>query len=291
VCAVAHDDDVPPESKASWPLPETFLFEGQAVRYGTLGSAGKPPVVLLHGTPFSSLVWRRIAPHLTRERQVLYFDLLGYGRSEMRPGQDVSLGVQGRLFAALLEHWQLVHPDVVAHDFGGCTALRAHLLHACEYRSLTLIDPVAIAPWGSPFVRHVRQHESALAGLPPYIHAAILPAYIGGAAHRPLVADDLMLYVEPWIGPTGQAAFYRQIAQMDRRYTDEIEPLYSNIRCPVQILWGEEDRWIPLERGRELASRIPAATLHCVPRAGHLVQEDAPEAIVAALLGFPAPGG
>jgi pimeloyl-ACP methyl ester carboxylesterase len=277
------------DASTSWSLPETFTFRGQAVRYGTLGSASKLPVVLLHGTPFSSVVWRRIAPHLTVHRQVFYFDLLGYGRSEMRPGQDVSLAVQGRLFAALLEHWGLARPDVVAHDFGGCSALRAHLLHACEYRSLTLVDPVAIAPWGSPFLHHVREHEAAFAGLPPYIHAAILPAYIAGAAHRPVVADDLKLYIEPWLGASGQAAFYRQIAQMDQRYTDEIEPRLGEIRCPVQILWGEVDRWIPVERGHELASRIPKARLRLVPGAGHLVQEDAPEAIVAALLGFLAP--
>ena len=47
---------------------------------------------------------------------------------------------------------------------------------------------------------------------------------------------------------------------------------------------GEKDRWIPIERGRELASRIPGATLRCVAGAGHLVVEDAPEVIVAALL-------
>jgi pimeloyl-ACP methyl ester carboxylesterase len=52
------------------------------------------------------------------------------------------------------------------------------------------------------------------------------------------------------------------------------------------ILWGEEDTWIPLERGRELACRIPGATLRRVQGAGRLVQEDAPEAIVAALLGL-----
>jgi len=225
-------------------------------------------------------------PHLTEHRQVFYFDLLGYGRSEMRTDQDVSLAVQGRLFAALLEHWHLVRPDVVAHDFGGCTALRGHLLQGCEYRSLTLIDPVALAPWGSPFVRHVREHETAFAGLPPYIHAAIVPAYIAGAAFRPLSAQALQLYVDPWLGESGQAAFYRQIAQMEQRYTDDIESRYREIRCPVMILWGEEDGWIPIARGRELASRIPGATLHCVPHAGHLVQEDAPEAIVAALLGF-----
>jgi len=273
------------EARVSWSLPETFNFEGQTVRYGSLGEAHSPPIVLLHGTPFSSIVWRRIAPYLTEHRRVFYFDLLGYGRSEMRSHQDVSLAVQGRLFAALLKHWRLSQPDVVAHDFGGCAALRACLLHGCEYRSLTLIDPVAIAPWGSPFVRHVRDHEAAFAGLPPYIHAGVLRAYIAGAAFRPLPEEVLQLYVEPWISESGQSAFYRQIAQMDQRYTDELEPRYAQIRCPVRILWGEEDTWIPIERGRELAARIPGATLRNVPGAGHLVQEDAPEAIVAALLG------
>jgi pimeloyl-ACP methyl ester carboxylesterase len=269
---------------AAWNLPETFLFDGQEVRFGSLGRADHPPLVLLHGTPFSSVVWRRIAPHLAEHRQVFYFDLLGYGCSEMRVNQDVSLAVQGRLFAALLRHWCLSKPDVVAHDFGGCTALRAHLLHGCEYGSLTLIDPVALAPWGSPFVRHVRDHEEAFVGLPSYIHAAILPAYIGGAAFHPLPAPVLKLYVDPWLGASGQAAFYRQIAQMDQRYTDEIESRYGQMRCPVRIIWGEQDSWIPIERGRELAKRIPGSSFLAVPDAGHLVQEDAPEALVAALL-------
>lgn len=272
------------EAGGSWSLPETFLFEGQAVRFGSLGRADRPPLVLVHGTPFSSVVWRRIAPYLAERRQVFYYDLLGYGRSEMRPHQDVSLAVQGRLFAALLRHWGLAKPDVVAHDFGGCTALRAHLLHGCEYGSLTLIDPVALAPWGSPFVRHVRDHEAAFAGLPAYIHAAILPAYIAGAAFRPLPASTLQVYVDPWLGETGQAGFYRQIAQMDQRYTDDIESRYGEMRCAVRIIWGEQDRWIPVERGRELARRIAGSSLRIVPDAGHLVQEDAPEAVVAALL-------
>ena len=266
----------------SWTLPHAFVFEGQEVRYGVLG-AGKP-LVLLHGTPFSSAVWRRIAPHIARHRQVFYFDLLGYGRSEMRPQQDVSLGVQNRVFASLLAHWGIAGPDVVAHDFGGATALRAHLLNGCGFRSLTLIDPVAIAPWGSPFVQHVRAHEAAFRGLPSYIHRAILCAYITGAVHRPLAQEDLQVYLQPWLGERGQAAFYRQIAQMDQRYTDEVEPHYGEIRCPVTILWGENDEWIPIEQGRVLAARIPKAIFHAVCNSGHLMQEDAPEAIVAALL-------
>ncbi|RDI65224.1 alpha/beta fold hydrolase [Nocardia pseudobrasiliensis] len=105
-----------------------------------------------------------------------------------------------------------------------------------------------------------------------------------GAAYRPLREDDLRLYRRPWLGPDGQAAFYRQLAQMSDRYTDEIEDHYDSIDCPVTVLWGEQDRWIPLDRGRELARRIPGATLRPVPEAGHLLQEDAPEAVVATVL-------
>ena len=73
---------------------------------------------------------------------------------------------------------------------------------------------------------------------------------------------------------------------MDERYTREAESLYPTIRCPVQILWGEEDQWIPIERGRALQQMIPGSRFPPIANAGHLVQEDAPEAIVAALLRF-----
>lgn len=71
---------------------------------------------------------------------------------------------------------------------------------------------------------------------------------------------------------------------MDQRYTDEIESQYGQMRCPVRIIWGEQDGWIPIERGRELAKRIPGSSFLTVSDAGHLVQEDAPEALVAAFI-------
>ncbi|CAN7333353.1 alpha/beta fold hydrolase [Pseudomonas umsongensis] len=266
-----------------WPLAQSYRFNGHNVRYAVRGDG--PPLVFVHGTPFSSFVWHRIAPHFIATHRVYYFDLLSYGQSEKVDG-DVSLGVQNLLLAQLLEHWGLDRPDVVAHDFGGATALRSHLLNGKDYRSLTLIDPVALTPWGSPFVQHVRQYEGAFSGVPDYIQRAIVATYIRGAIKRDIPDDELAPYVQPWLGDPGQAAFYRQIAQMDERYTREAEGLYSTIRCPVQILWGKDDQWIPIERGRALQQIIPGAQFHAVANAGHLVQEDAPEAIIAALMRF-----
>jgi pimeloyl-ACP methyl ester carboxylesterase len=281
-------NDTVPESfgsidSAVWNLSRQFAFNGHEIRYEVMGEG--EPLVLLHGTPFSSIVWRRIAPWFAEHRRVYYFDLLGYGRSA-KPEGDVSLGVQNELFAALLDHWQLARPDVVAHDFGGTTALRTHLINGREYRSLTLIDPVAIGPSGSPFVQAAKDHQEVFAALPAYIHEAILRAYIGGAVANALRGNEVRLYLDPWLGDRGQKAFYRQIAQMSDKFTDDIEHRFKEMRCPVTILWGEEDAWIPLERGRELARRIPNAHFRSIPNCKHLVQEDAPEAIVGTVLEF-----
>jgi len=268
-------------------LKGSFDFRGHEIRYGILGPEGAPALVLLHGTPFSAHEWHRIAPWLARHFRVHFHDMLGYGASAKGDLPDVSLGIQNEVFAALLDHWGLERPHVVAHDFGGATALRAHFLNGCDYASLTLIDPVAIRPWGSPFVAHVRQHETAFAGMPAYMHGALVDAYLRTAIKRPIAAGELAPYKAPWLGETGQIALYRQIAHMDLRYTDEVEPRYGALRCPAQVLWGAEDQWIPIETGRRFHAMLPECRFIEVPGAGHLVQEDAPEAILAALADFP----
>jgi len=111
------------------------------------------------------------------------------------------------------------------------------------------------------------------------LHEALVRAYIGGAAHRRLRPESLDLLVAPWLGREGQAAFYRQIAQADQRYTDE--PRYAEIDLPVLVAWGVEDTWIPVDRAHRLAEQIPGAELHLVPEAGHLIQLDAPKQLTA----------
>jgi pimeloyl-ACP methyl ester carboxylesterase len=264
-----------------WNLDCSFSFGGDAVRYRVAGSG--PDLLLVHGTPFSSYVWHRILREVQRNWRVHLFDLLGYGQSTKREGQDVSLGIQNRVLAAFLAHLGLDRPVVVAHDFGGATTLRAHLIDGCAFERMLLIDPVAIRPWGSPFVKHVNRHEAAFRGIPAYIHEAMVASYLRGAIARDMPEAELAPYIAPWLGPVGQPAFYRQIAQMDERHTDEIEARLDRVRCPVTILWGEEDGWIPVAQGNKLQGMIPGSQLRIVAKAGHLVQEDAPEAIVAAI--------
>jgi pimeloyl-ACP methyl ester carboxylesterase len=244
-----------------------------------LGSG--PPLVFLHGTPFSSRVWAPFADALAGAYTVYLWDMPGYGQSSKAPGHAVDFGAQGELFADLLGAWGLERPHVVAHDFGGAVALRAHLLHGARYGSLMLVDVVAVPPTGSPFFRFVQANADVMPNVPAYIHAAIVDAYIRAASHRGLRDEDVEQLVAPWRTEEGQPAFYRQIAQTDERFLVEIDDRLDQVEEPVRIVWGSDDAWIGGEVAERLAQRIPSATLRVVDGAGHLIQYDAPVALAS----------
>ena len=173
--------------------------------------------------------------------------------------------------------------DVGKFAFGGAVSLRATLVGGASYASLMLVDVVAIPPSGSPFFQFVKRHPTTLDELPPYIHEAILRAYVSAASHRGLREHELAELVAPWRTEAGQPAFYRQIAQYDEKFLAENERGLGDLSIPVKVLWGRDDAWIPPATGRRLAKLIPGASYAEVPDAGHLMQYDAPVALATAL--------
>ncbi|MEL6725104.1 MAG: alpha/beta hydrolase [Pseudomonadota bacterium] len=258
----------------SWNLDQTFETQAGTVAAGSFGSG--PPLVLAHGWPWSSFSWHRVIPALAVSHTVYWYDMPGYGQSEMSPAQATSLDVQGGVFSEMLDHWRLEHPKVIAHDVGGAIALRAHLLGQVEFEKLVLMNVVAVRPWGSEFFEHVGKHIEAFLGLPPHIHKAVVDAYIRGALVSSLEDDDLDALVAPWITDPGRVSFYRQFEQADERYTAEIEGDFGKLRCPTTLFWGENDPWIPLSRGLELKDKIKPERFEVLSGLGHLPQlEDA----------------
>ncbi|WP_030703821.1 MULTISPECIES: alpha/beta fold hydrolase [unclassified Streptomyces] len=241
------------------------------------------PVVLLHGTPFSSFIWREIAPALARDHQVFTFDLPGYGRSERRPGQDLRLAAQARVFTGLLDHWGLERPRVIAHDIGGAVALRALLLEEARFADLTLMDAVACGDWGTGLFRLVRENAHVFERLPVYAHEALAESHLRFASGRGYRPDTLAAHLDPWRGEEGRAAYYRQYGQLEQADTDEFQHLLATVPVPTRIIWGREDGFLPPPFGEQLHALIPHSELHWIDGAGHAVQEDAPAQVLALL--------
>ena len=220
---------------------------------------------------------------LSERWTVHVYDLLGYGTSEKREGQDVSIAAQADLLVELLDHWGLESPSVAGHDIGAAIALRAHLLRGIRYRCLALADAVTIAPWITPLSRHVKRYLEAYQTMPHHIYRQVLAAHLRSAIHREVSDEVLAPYLAPWLGDEGQSAYFRQVAQFDERYTTEIEPLYGSVEPPVLIVWGERDGWLEPAFGERLHASIPGSRFRKIPEAGHFVMEDAPEVVAAAL--------
>ncbi|TVY43851.1 hypothetical protein LSUB1_G001149 [Lachnellula subtilissima] len=261
-------------------LPSTFQFQGWNIRYNLArpnnttasNQSQLKPVVFVHGTPWSSTVFQPVIKALLAKPsyQILIYDLPGYGQSqEFAPSPpsstpttspevqlfqgDTSVKFQAKALAELLKHVQLdgkadhAAPAVIAHDIAGTIVLRAHLLEACEFDTMMLVDANAVLPWGDGFYKLAREEPVSFLRLPPRIFEAVVRAVIQSAVHDPNVLktgwEDAL--ARPWIGGEAgeqQKSFVRQIAQADDGDVAEMLEggLYGLVRCDVKIVWGSK---------------------------------------------------
>ncbi|ORE90738.1 alpha/beta hydrolase [Aurantimonas sp. 22II-16-19i] len=271
-------------------ITENVLVGGCRIAGGAHG-AGEP-VVLLHGTPSSSLIWRKVAPRLVEAGyRVHVFDLLGFGLSErpQAPGVDTSISAQVAVLEKMLAHWKLERFHLVAHDIGGGIAQRFGVFHSDRLKSLTLIDVVSYDSYPSPRTRQqMEQGLEALIKAPDAAHRAHFRQWLLGAVHdkKHFAEGPLETYLDYISGPIGQGSlFQHQVRHYDPVHTLEIADRLSVLgRLPVQLIWGAEDAWQTPDWALRLHEAIPNSQLTILNDCGHFAPEDQPEAIAELIL-------
>ncbi|MFI0355821.1 alpha/beta fold hydrolase [Actinomadura sp. 9N407] len=269
---------------AAWRLPERVDVPGGEVATGTFGEG--PPVILVHGTPAWSYLWREVVPVLARRHTVHVWDMLGYGDSRLAEGAVPSIDLQARTLAGLIEHWGLARPSLVGHDIGGGVVLRAHLVHRVPVRGIALLDAAVLGRWNTPFTEHMRRYQEAYRTMPPHVFADIIAARLRTATHREMAAADAHAYLAPWAGAAGQGRWVDQVAGVTDDDTREVAARLGEIGVPALVLWGERDQWLDPATGDRLAAAIPGARRTRIAGAGHFLPEDAPRATADALSAF-----
>jgi pimeloyl-ACP methyl ester carboxylesterase len=267
-----------------WALREAVQLSRGRIAYDVLGSG--PPVVLVHGTPTSSFLWRRVAPALAEHFRVHVFDMLGFGASERHEDQEVSIAVHAAVLAELVAHWGLEAPALVGHDIGGATVLRAHLLEGVAVSRLALVDAVVLRPWITPTTQHIRAHLEAYATMPNHIWSQVTAAHLRRAVRREMSEEAFAGHFGQWAGPRGQALWLRNLRQFDEAHTAAFEDRLGAISVPTLVLWGAGDEWLDPAVGEEIERRIPGARRVLIPDAGHFAMEDRPEEVTLALRDF-----
>lgn len=268
----------------NWQLSRSFTSPQGEISWDVFGEG--PPIVLLHGTPNWSFLWRKVVDRLRGESRVYVFDWPGFGRSARFAGQNISWDEQARRLPELFDHWGLRSPMVVAFDFAPIFALRAHFFASLDIGGFVFADAAVIPPFITDFSRLARENMGTMRQLPTHVAEGMIAAHLAQTTYRPMDADTFEGYMSPWRGTEGVAAYWRAVACYDEQLAAPLVTRLPELAVPARLLWGEHDAWFPQQVARELAAAIPAAELRFIPDAGHFSPEDNPAAFAAELREF-----
>lgn len=275
-------------------------FDGIAARlaYRVVGEG--PALVLVHGYPVHGDTWRKVLPGLARRFTCYVPDLPGLGRTEWRADTDFTFPGQARNLRRWIDGLRLDGYDVVAHDTGGTIARCLADDDQARLRRLTLVNtemPGHRPPW-IPLYRHL----AALPGASSSFGALLrqrwfrrTPLGLGGCfADRDLLDGDFHArFIEPLLASRQRLeGSLRYLRGIGWDVVDGMRAVHARLRMPVQLVWGVDDPTFPVALGRAMAEQFstPAAFIP-IERAALLPHEEQPEAVLAALLAFHAPGG
>ena len=271
--------------------PGQFPFESRFV--SVLGARlhyvdeGQGPVVLmLHGNPAWSFLFRRHIQALRTRYRCIAFDLAGFGLSVAPEGFSFLPQDHSRLIGAALEALDIRDATLVAHDWGGPIGLGAMLGAAGRITRLALGNTWAWPVNGDFHFEWFAKLMGGCIGRWASKHFAVLINLVmpRSMRRRALTADEMHAYRAPFAGRSRKPMyiFPREITGSSQ-WLATIEAGLRGFAGSVNFIWPENDiafRETELQRWRRL---LPQATVTRVARCGHFLWEDAPEETLAAL--------
>jgi pimeloyl-ACP methyl ester carboxylesterase len=252
-------------------------------------------MLFLHGLGGSTFSWRYMVAPFSGEHQVILIDFRGEGKSPKPHDDHYSILDQAELIHQFILEHDLKNLTLVGNSYGGAVSLLV-AMRLCAENPPRLSKLILIDPGGYPdhlplFLKLLRTPIIgwlAVHSLPPktQIKMVLKKSYYNPAN---ITQQQVDAYAGPLASPGGRHALLeigkRAIPKDIQKYIDG----YPTISVPTLILWGEDDRVIPLLIGQRLKAAIPNSLLQQINHAGHIPQEEQPDATVAHMKGFLGP--
>jgi pimeloyl-ACP methyl ester carboxylesterase len=255
--------------------PSRFLdHAGMRVHYRDEGSG--PVVVLLHGTGASLHTWDGWVAELRDSFRIIRLDMPGFGLTGPHPEHDYRVGTYIEFLAGFLARLGVERFALAGNSLGGNLAWNYALAHPEQVMQLILVDPSG-APSERPpsLVFRLAQTPGVnrmLARVTPrgFIKRNLREVYGDPTRVTPELVDR---YHDLLRRPGNRDAF---IARARSREPSRFGELH-HVAVPTLLLWGEQDRWIPVEQAQRFLEALPDARLIVYPGAGHLPMEEIPQ--------------
>src|SRR4051794_22266869 len=261
--------------------------------YLEAGPADAPVVLLLHGFPTHGFLWRHVMHALDEDVRLLAPDLMGLGDTAVSAYEDFTAPMQAELLLDWLDDVDIEQVVLVGHEQGGAVVQQIVANHPERVSGLVLVDSVAYGNWPIPMAAGVMR-LARTPGLDVIAYALDLPRRVAHNARlgfgRAVVDKRVMTqavideYLRPVSTTEGRERARRFLLAGDGRYTLECVPGLRAYEGPAAVVWGADDAYFSVSWGQRLVEDLPGADrLRLVPFCGHLVPEERPDEIVAAI--------
>jgi len=277
---------------------KTMLVDGRRMAYVDEGPRQGSPILLVHGMPTSSWLYRRVVPRLTTHGlRVIAPDLLGFGASD-KPDDlmEYAIHKQAARLLALMRHLGLSRWTQVCHDMGGPWTWEILDLEPERIERLVILNTTAYRGPRPPLSVRMMGGPLGAPALWAMGHHALGPALVGSffksfVAHpEDLSRAAIEGYWRPFREGTTRA--FRQFAKsFDHTFaqSDRYRAALRRADMPAMIIWGQRDpilshAELPARFARDL--RIPPERISILADASHFLQEDQPDAIAQRIVEF-----
>lgn len=258
--------------------------EGHKIAYIDEGAG--PPVLLIHGIPTSSMLWRNIIPVLARTHRVIAPDMLNYGKSNKPAQADVSIAAQARLMVGVLDALGLARADIVSHDIGGGVAQIIAVRNAERAKKLVLSNAICFDSWPIPdFIPLQEPGAEAEMSLSDFLD--MLREFLPKGVHQPeaFTTEVMEIIMAPWSSEEGKRALFRNFRRLNPEYTQAIAGELTHLEHETLILWGQHDAFQKPAYAEKLQKTIPNARVRWID-AAHWIMEEKPDEVGSILADF-----
>jgi pimeloyl-ACP methyl ester carboxylesterase len=257
------------------PKDQFIQVQGHRIRYWQQGDSGST-VLLLHGISCSVLEWEHNIAALAAQHRVIALDLLGCGLSDKPLNASYNMESQARFVFDFMDAMGLSNVSLVGNSMGGRIAMECAVMHPERINAIALSAPAGV---GVDTLFNFR-----LASIPVLGELLTKPSMFGlgmiwnlafhdkSFVTRDMVAEKVMLAQQP----NAQSVFLSTLRSLlgfggfHEAPRQAFHARIAKIRCPSFVIWGQQDRFLPVSHVSVLKSLLPHARYELVDQCGHV---------------------
>ena len=255
---------------------------GRMLHYEKYG-AGRP-IILVHGFAGSTYTWRYVIPLLAESNTVYALDLPGFGLSDKSPEASYDLRSQARALIDFAHALNLPSVSLAGHSMGGVIVGIAAAEAPQKVDRLIIIDAGFYHGGPPKLFQHLFFPFNVVMARSFYTKGARSKSLLSSYYNKSLITDDLVdHYLKPASTPHAADALAKMMSTASTESYDGISP---RITTPTMLIWARNDNHAPVADGERLQREIKGSQLVILEESGHMVQEEKPVEVAAAIKKF-----